>query len=383
MEYKSEFSYEEEKDIWKLTSVKGKVQFDSTKLDKELNRYIFNLPCSILKSIDVKEMPHQIIIYTDKKVDGFQDIYPFDNFHFENDESNGLNIVFRCERGMHHHFNSRYNLGKYLEDLAEFCDGIENIEVVPKGENENHGLFYGLVKIKFITGNLDQITHDSISKLCGIIDEFEKEISGLRGFRYLLDIWATHKDKKEDEEFWQKKFSDNPWVLAQLFAVPFTCFKEKYYAGGKNIGNQGGVFPDFLFKEQYTPNVAVIEIKTPDAKLVEKAKEYRNGAYKMAEDLNGGVIQVLKQRDIFLKDVKSIREQSSDVNKYYDPINPRCYLIVGSNQEFSDELVDERRESFNLFRNELRSIEVLTFDEVFSRIETILEIAVRVSKLRD
>lgn len=372
------FIYIEENDYWELSLQHGGKY--RSRYDEVLDRYIFNLSNEALDLISIEDIPKKIRIYLDDTatVDGLQTVYPFDDFHFDVDENN-FYIVFRCFRGYHHHVNSRYNLNRYFEDLLSFSEEFSNIEVVPKGENEDGGSYYGVVNIRFIEGTLDIVIENSISKLCGIIDDFEKEISGLRGFRYLLNIWDKHKDKNESEEFWQQKFSDNPWVLAQLFAVPLTYFNDKFYAGGKNIDNEGGVFPDFLFKEQFTANVALVEIKTPDSKLVED-KKYRNGAYGMAEELNGGVIQLLKQRDILLKDVKSVRKPSSDPNKYYDPINPMCYLIIGSNKQFGTDFSDEKRESFNLFRNELRSIEVLTFDEVFKRIETVLEISMNVSK---
>ncbi|MBX0357712.1 Shedu immune nuclease family protein [Halobacillus sp. Nhm2S1] len=373
-----EFIYIEENNCWELSrqqSSKYRSQYDTV-----LDRNIFKLPIEALDLISIGDIPKKTRIYLDNSatVHGFQTVYPFDDFYFEVNEKN-FNIVFRCFRGYHHHMDSRYNLNRYFEDLLSFSEESPDIEVVPKGENEDGGSYYGLANIRFTEGTLDTATENAISKLCGIIDDFEKEISGLRGFRYLLNIWDKHKGKNESEEFWQQKFSDNPWVLAQLFAVPITYFNEKFYAGGKNIDNEGGVFPDFLFKEQYTANVALVEIKTPNSKLVDD-KRYRNGAHGMAEELNGGVVQLLKQRDILLKDVKSVRKPSSDPNKYYDPINPMCYLIIGSNKQFGTDLSDEKRESFNLFRNELRSIEVLTFDEVFKRIETVLEISMNVSK---
>lgn len=53
-------------------------------------------------------------------------------------------------------------------------------------------------------------------------------------------------------------------------------------------------------------------------------------------------------------------------------IEPQCVVIAGN---ASEELkMRSQRRSFDLFRNELRNIRVITFDELFTRLSGLIEI---------
>ena len=94
----------------------------------------------------------------------------------------------------------------------------------------------------------------------------------------------TENIENNDEEFWQKTFAEDQWILSQLFSCPYTVFDQKAYVGGKGISNTGGNVCDFIFKNNLTNNVALVEIKTPCAHIF--GQQYRQ-TYSFSADMSG------------------------------------------------------------------------------------------------
>jgi Domain of unknown function (DUF4263) len=189
-----------------------------------------------------------------------------------------------------------------------------------------------------------------------------------RGYRLselsrVLDIWQQNQGNSS-EEFWQRLFSQHSFVLAQIFALPLVIIQEKAYLGGKGISNAGGKLVDFLVQNKLTQNVGLIEIKTPPTPLV--GKEYRNGCYSMSPDFSGAVVQVAHYKDTLLKGYSQLCLQSGPS---FDAFEPECVVIAGN---YTAEL--EKRASFELFRANLRYVRIVTFDELFQKVATLLSL---------
>ena len=81
--------------------------------------------------------------------------------------------------------------------------------------------------------------------------------------------------KEHPEEYWQNKFTQNNWVLSQIFPRPMIIYKDKVRIGGQTLEKTGGIV-DYLFKNKLTSNVTLIEIKRSSSKIV-KDSLYRTG----------------------------------------------------------------------------------------------------------
>ncbi len=135
----------------------------------------------------------------------------------------------------------------------------------------------------------------------------------------------------------------------------------KAYVGGKQLDNKSGRELDFLYKNEITKNVALIEIKTPTKKLVKS--EYRQ-VHSIAEEVTGGIVQLQDYRQNLLKQSSDFFEEKT-LN-----INAKCYLIVGDTSQLSESEI----ESFEKFRTSLNGVEIITFDELFKRTEDLLDL---------
>jgi uncharacterized membrane protein YgaE (UPF0421/DUF939 family) len=104
----------------------------------------------------------------------------------------------------------------------------------------------------------------------------------------------------------------------------------------------------------------LVEIKTPKTALL--AREYRQGVYGPSRELAGAVAQISNYR-------LSLIEQSKALN--VQAFNPSSKVIAGRLDQIT--IADERR-SFELYRAEQRNVEIVTYDEVFTKVATLLNL---------
>jgi Domain of unknown function (DUF4263) len=188
---------------------------------------------------------------------------------------------------------------------------------------------------------------------------------GLSRLKRAIATWEEQANM-DDEEFWQQSLAGNSFVLEQVFAWPATIVKGKAYVGGKSVLNTGGNVVDFLVKNYFTNNAALVEIKTPATKLL--GKRYRAGIYNPSEDLSGAVMQVLNYRHTFQRDYYSL---THGVKGGLEAFEPRCVVIIGSNQQMEN---DDMTKTLELFRNQWLSVAVITFDELFAKTRRLIEV---------
>lgn len=184
--------------------------------------------------------------------------------------------------------------------------------------------------------------------------------------RRIIDVirkWHSNKENS-NEEFWQGVFNENPYVLSQLFSVPVIFIKDKAYVGGMNIDRQDAKFVDYLYTNESSHDALLVEIKTPQTKLL--GTKYRKGVYKPSSEISGSTIQVLDYRRELSKNIHTITNGTDHV---IDVFNPRCVIIAGNAKKELDN--DKKRKSFELFRTSFKDVEIVTFDELFKKAETL------------
>ncbi len=229
------------------------------------------------------------------------------------------------------------NLGTVLSKIADIENKervIDNLERLSKNELENINDLVSVVKIKEI-----------------------------------IQKWETNKENSY-EDFWQNLFKENNFILSQIFACPFIFIQEQFFCGGKKGNNNGGVETDFIYQNKLTNNTAFIEIKTPKSKLVNNSLYLgrddldNNAIYSMSSELSGGVNEILNQRNLFIQKKDSLEENEKEHTNF------KCIFIGGK----LDDLSVGQKKSFDIYRNSLRDVEIITYDELFGRINLILKL---------
>lgn len=178
----------------------------------------------------------------------------------------------------------------------------------------------------------------------------------------LLRLWAAHSENSS-EEFWQATFSESTYALSQVLGVPIVFIQDKAYVGGMSIDRSGGKFVDYLFAIESSGEAVAIEIKVPTAELLAKTP-YREGVYRPSAELSGAIAQVLDYRYNLLRKLDSIVQSRG---RFVEAFHPRCVLIFGHAKRELD--TTEKRRSFELFRSSLKDVELITYDEIFKKLE--------------
>lgn len=178
----------------------------------------------------------------------------------------------------------------------------------------------------------------------------------------VLTLWKANQ-ANSDEEFWQIKLQEASYVFSQLFSVPVTFVLDKAYVGGRQIDGKSSRLVDFLFSGGATGEAILIEIKTPVTNLLQKTK-YRSNVYAPHTELSGSVVQAADYRYSVTRDLQSITQsRKMDISTF----NPKVVIIIGNYE--SELRTEEQRRSFELYRSSLSNIEIVTFDELFRKME--------------
>ena len=184
------------------------------------------------------------------------------------------------------------------------------------------------------------------------------------------------RNRRATEENWQQFLTANAFILRLAFGVPVLLFQGQATVGGRSYGGSGDKRSDFLLRAASTGNLSVVEIKTPQTDLLAK-REYRGGIHAPSQELSGAVAQVLDQRWQLQRNntqlIDDYRRQAPtdapDCGPLPETYAIQCVVIVGKSPS-----APNARKSFELYRNGLAGVLVLTFDELLTKLVTLLEL---------
>ena len=207
--------------------------------------------------------------------------------------------------------------------------------------------------------NVKSIAETRPEKLAKLQDDIE-----LVTLETLIARYEEMITKKLGEDRWQNFLNENPFILSLAFGYPIIKVQGQASVGGRKISGTGEKIADFVVKNSMTNNTAIIEIKTPQKKLL-NTRPYRDGVYTPSSELSGPINQVLDQKYQFERAIAHIKEKSKiyDIETY----SVHCCLIIGKMP--SDE---GRRKSFEIFRRNSKDVEVVTFDELLKKLKELL-----------
>lgn len=282
------------------------------------------------------------------------------NFKTRNVNKGSDSIVISFKTGQEG-YRKLWQMIAFLHKWRETIDLGDFNDVFAVTEKSLFNVLPAIAKLEnkeLVLNNLQKLSKDELLNIDNLVS--------ITNIKSILDEWEKNKNNY-CEEFWQQKFQESTWILSQIFVCPFIQIGKKFYCGGKEDDDKGGVKGDLLYKNSLTGNIAFIEIKTPKNNIIiggnyrgdDDGKE--NIIYFMNSEITGGVNQVLNQRKNYLK------THGDNNGKFLN--NPKCILIIGIMPENEDE-----KKSFELYRNSLRDVEIITYDELFKRIESILTI---------
>lgn len=212
------------------------------------------------------------------------------------------------------------------------------------------------IVISALAKNTKSIAENKPEKLVSLQRDIE-----LATLDTLIERYEEMVKEKLPEERWQMFFNENPFILSLAFGYPVIKVREQASVGGRKLSGTGEKIADFLVKNSMTNNSAIVEIKTPRAKLL-NARPRRSDVYTPSGDLVGAINQALEQKYQFEKGIAHIKDNSGMYN--IESYSVHCCLIIGIMPSDENQL-----RSFELFRRNSKDVEITTYDELLKKLK--------------
>jgi len=177
----------------------------------------------------------------------------------------------------------------------------------------------------------------------------------------LIEVFAKMLTSNAKEAQWQTFLSEHPFVLDMAFGYPVKMIAERPYVGGKSFTGRGGQYSDFLVAAKATGNLALIEIKHAQHDLL--GKLYRNKTYMPSEELTGSVAQVISQRALVHRNILILADE---LDERVHAHAVAAIIIIGRTPD-----TREKQRAFEQYRNSLKDVLIVTFDELEERLRSI------------
>ena len=186
----------------------------------------------------------------------------------------------------------------------------------------------------------------------------ENRLSVLHQFEEMLTNDAL------SESDWQNFFEENTWIFGYgLRYQILRIIQSQPNYGGATVAGACGQRGDFLAAtEAETKYTCLVEIKKPTSFLLQQ-REYRNGAWGISKELSGAISQI--QVNCAQWEITDARtDHNRELLNGIHSIHPKGIVIIGKTSELKNW---DQKNSFERFRRELGSPEIITYDELFER----------------
>ena len=167
------------------------------------------------------------------------------------------------------------------------------------------------------------------------------------------------------ESWWQRFFEENVFALQLIFGGPTVFVDAQVPIGQGDNSVKGKKIADYLVKSSLTNNAALVEIKKPSTKLM-KRRPYREGVYGVQSEISEAVTQVLDQALQLTRHEADTRSRTGDGSWVSNA--PRCFVVAGRASELD---TPDRAKSFDLYREHLAGVRIVTYDEILEQLQTL------------
>lgn len=184
---------------------------------------------------------------------------------------------------------------------------------------------------------------------------------------YLITNFADMLGQRLGEERWQQFFEENAFALHQVFGAPLVRVHSEAAVGGTSFDGSSGKIADYLVRHSLTNNIALVEIKRPDTKLL-ASRPYRSGVFPASTELSGALTQVLDQRYHVMQEFLTLKGNARQWE--LESHSVACFVVAGR-LPAADEI--EQQKSLSMIRENSKNVVIITYDEVLERMRQLRE----------
>lgn len=208
--------------------------------------------------------------------------------------------------------------------------------------------------------------------------DLHQDIYALGAKRAALAEFDAQMGKGLSEADWQKFFEANPWIFGHgLRYVALGKVADTLMARttGSEYDRAGKTTDALMRTRAQVSQFVFVEIKKDSTALLRKAVDpYRPGCWGVSAELSNAVTQAQKTTFDFAR--QRFREAGkdsagNDTGEVTYAVEPRSYVVIGNSNELAGN--DDKVACFELYRRNVRSPEILTFDELLYRARFIVQ----------
>ncbi|MEP8853367.1 Shedu immune nuclease family protein [Enterobacter hormaechei] len=235
--------------------------------------------------------------------------------------------------------------GRFVEVKDNYNEIINILE-----HADNHSL---VMALQHLVSN--KLTNNDINTILG-----RKE--ALAEYEEMLKNAENHT-----EPDWQKFFERNEWIFGYGLKYKYLKILQREAHISKTDLNGGNdVIADFLMSDsRYTK---IVELKTPTTKLFTK-RQGRSDTWFLSSELTDAVSQILAQKANWEIESQTRNYTSNGDLIHEESCDTECILIIGSLSSIdgSDKERLIKRKTLELYRRNLKHIDILFYDELLER----------------
>lgn len=202
--------------------------------------------------------------------------------------------------------------------------------------------------------------------------------------RAYFDQIKQSKGAQGDEPLWQMFFERNQWIfgygLSYFFVTGFDNKKLEQVVEGHDLINHGKRADGLMKSRGIINSLCFVEIKNHETRLLE-ASSYRPGCWAPSKELSGAVAQVQITVASAMQNLYGMLhptdKEGAPTGEEIFNFHPRAFIVIGSLGEFVTEhgVNVKQFRSFELYRNGIAGIDILTYDELYERSKFIVDSA--------
>lgn len=211
-----------------------------------------------------------------------------------------------------------------------------------------------------------------------IFDKLLNEAGFFQTYKQKLVDLTELKSGSGNEAVWQNFFEKNTWILGYgldyIFNSELDDKKLEQVTTGPNFNSSGKRIDGLLKSKGAINSLCFCELKLSTDDLLKQVKDsYRSEAWQISDSLSGAIAQVQRTMQKAIKDLNT-KIEIKDKEDYLTGeelylYNPKGFILIGKQDEFikHDKINEMKYSSFEMFRKNLKNIDIITYDELYQR----------------
>lgn len=283
-------------------------------------------------------------------------------------------IRYRHHEGRDWIFDQQIEVNQFdSRCLQQFLELFSALEF---SEPQKRKIDLGTVSIGALSELLQSSLDSQIIKQIAESPSLERDIVALHAKRAALATFETMMEQDLPERDWQAFFESNQWIFG--YGLNFVSMQSVYdkleaRTTGSTEQRPGKRVDGLLKTRAHVSQTVLVENKLPKTPLLQNSSE-RPGVWSTSGNVAKAVAQIQKTVFEYSRDNFRVFEkdgQGNDLNSSHFVVQPKSYLIIGNTSQMDGN--EDKITCFELYRRNLTSPEIVTFDELLERARYIVE----------